>query len=150
MKWVTKSLIDLTIDKSTERRTTQFHRQYTAVALSCMCYLFDDIYLHVFICILECVVTPRPIRNYPDLYRGSVIFVDFPFQCSGTVTAVEFHASRAGTFYLSAWRPSASGTSWTLLGTYTITSAHSGAQVILRGYFLMYRCTDHKEYPNLP
>ena len=86
-------------------------------------------------------MTPRPIRSYPNFYRGSTIFVDFAFQCSGTITAVEFEARRAGTFYLSAWRPSASGTSWTLLGTHTIISAQSGPQVTLREHRIMYKYT---------
>ena len=78
-------------------------------------------------------VTPRPIQHYPDLYRGSIIFVDFPFQCDGSVSGVEFYAERAGTFYFSAWRPSASGDSWTLLGYNTIVSEEQGTQVNGRG-----------------
>ena len=80
----------------------------------------------------SCSVTPRPIQHYPDLYRGSIIFVDFPFQCSGSVSAVELYAERAGTFYFTAWRPSASGDSWTLLGYNVIVSEGDGAQVTER------------------
>ena len=78
---------------------------------------------------VSCSVTPRSIQHYPDLYRGSIIFVDFPFQCNGSVSAVEFYAERAGTFYFTAWRPSASGDSWTLLGYNVIVSEGDGAQV---------------------
>ena len=80
----------------------------------------------------SCPVTPRPIIFYREWYRGNVIFVDYPFQCSGPVAAVEFYAIRAGTFYFSAWRPSATGDSWTLLGYNAIVSEGEGAQVTRR------------------
>ena len=55
--------------------------------------------------------------------------MDFPFQCGGSLSAVEFYGERAGTFYFSAWRPSASGDSWTLLGYNAIVSEGEGTQV---------------------
>ena len=87
----------------------------------------------------SCSVTGRPIQHYPDLYRGSIIFVDFPFQCGGSVSGVEFYAERAGTFYFSAWRPSASGDSWTLRGYNTILSKGEGAQVNRRWRVCVWR-----------
>ena len=78
---------------------------------------------------VPCSVIQRPIRRYPDLYRGSVIFVDFPFQCSGPVTGLEFYAQNIGPFYMSVWRPSPSGDSWTLIGYNHILATEQGAQV---------------------
>ena len=78
---------------------------------------------------MPCSVNQRPIRRYPDLYRGSVIFVDFSFQCRGTVTGLEFWAQNIGPFYLSMWRPSASGDSWTLIGFNLITAVRRRRQV---------------------
>ena len=80
-----------------------------------------------------CDVVQRPIRNYPDVYGGSIIYVDFPFQCSGLVTGVQFFAENRLDFYLSAWRPSASGDSWTLIWYTIIVPQRMRAQVGMRG-----------------
>ena len=74
-------------------------------------------------------MTTRPLRHYNGLYKGLAVFVDYTFGCNGVVTALEFTAEKAGTFYFSSWRPSASGTSWSLLAYNTITSTGSGLQV---------------------
>ena len=66
--------------------------------------------------LVECTRTSRPMHNYPDLYRGSTIFVDFTFQCNGLLFGVDLYVKRSGTVYFTAWRPSASGTSWSLIG----------------------------------
>ena len=108
-------------------------RCYMFAVSICSCSLiYSDLFIYSVLIPASCSVTPRPIQHYPDLYRGSIIFVDFPFQCSGSVSAVEFYAERAGTFYFSAWRPSASGDSWMFLGYSAIESEREGSQVIGR------------------
>ena len=82
-----------------------------------------------FLFLVQCVGSQREIQHYDDLYRGSIIFVDYPFQCAGPVSGLQFYAERAGTFYLSVWRPNGAGDSWSMLGYNTIISEAEGAQV---------------------
>ena len=90
--------------------------------------------------ILECSITKRPVQDLPALYKGLTIFVDFPFQCDGQISSVEFYARHSGNFYLSAWRPSPNNDQWELHGFVNITSEQEGLQVCMLHYHKNLHC----------